>query len=111
MSNVAPRGIEWFKGAKFGLFLHYGLYSLLGRGEWVQWVETIPCAEYAKLMDDFTAADFDADFITDLALDAEMKYVNLTSMHHDGFCLFESKATDFTSVNAAARRDRVGELA
>ena len=107
----APCGIEWFKNAKFGLFLHYGLYSLIGRGEWVQYVENIPLAEYAKLMRDFTAKDFDADFITDLALDAEMKYVNLTSMHHDGFCLFESKVTDYTSVNSAARRDLVGELA
>jgi alpha-L-fucosidase len=111
MSNMAPRGIEWFKGAKFGLFMHYGLYSLLGRGEWVQWVENIPCAEYAKLMDDFTAKDFDADAITDLACEAEMKYVNITSMHHDGFCLFESQQTDFTSTNAAAKRDLIAELA
>ncbi len=109
----APRGaaIEWFKEARFGLFMHYGLYSLLGRGEWVQHAEKIPVTEYAKLKDDFTAEKFDADFITDLALAAGMKYVNITTKHHDGFCLFETKTTDFSSVNSPAKRDLVAELA
>jgi len=103
--------VAWFKDARFGLFLHYGLYSLLGRHEWVQFREKIPVAEYAKLKDRFTAEKFDADVITDLALQAGMKYVNLTTRHHDSFCLFESKYTDFTSVNSPAKRDLVGELA
>jgi len=103
--------VAWFKDARFGLFLHYGLYSLLGRHEWVQFREKIPVAEYAKLKDRFTAEKFDADAITDLALQAGMKYVNLTTRHHDSFCLFESKYTDFTSVNSPAKRDLVGELA
>jgi alpha-L-fucosidase len=103
--------IRWFRDAKFGLFLHYGLYSLLGRHEWVQLREKIPVAEYAKLKDRFTAAKFDADFITDLALAARMRYVNLTTRHHDSFCLFETKQTDFHSVNSPAKRDLVGELA
>ncbi len=103
--------LAWFKQARFGLFLHYGLYSLLGRHEWVQFREKIPVAEYAKLKDRFTAEKFDADFITDLALQAGMKYVNITTRHHDSFCLFDSKYTDFTSVNSPAKRDLVGELA
>ena len=102
---------EWFREAKFGLFLHYGLYSLLGRHEWVQLRENIPVAEYAKLKDRFTAEKFDADFITDLALAAEMRYVNITTRHHDSFCLFATKQTDFHSVNSPAKRDLVGELA
>jgi len=111
MTNTTPTGIAWFRDAGFGLFMHYGLYSLLGRGEWVQYVEKIPVKEYEKLKDRFTAKDFDADFITDLALEAEMKYVNITSMHHDGFCLFQTNETDFNSVNSPARRDLVAELA
>jgi len=107
-----PRGaaLRWFTDARFGLFLHYGLYSLLGRGEWVQFHERIPLAEYARLKDRFTADKFDADFITDLALDAEMKYINITTRHHDSFCLFRTDQTDFNSVNSPAKRDLVGEL-
>ena len=103
--------VKWFREAKFGLFLHYGLYSLLGRGEWVMQKELISVAEYAKLMQRFTAEKFNADFITDLALAAQMKYVNITTRHHDSFCLFQTKQTDFNSVNSPAKRDLVGELA
>ena len=103
--------LDWFSDAKFGLFLHYGLYSLLGRGEWVQFRENIHVKEYEKLKDRFTAEHFDADFITDLALQAEMKYVNITTRHHDSFCLFDTKTTDFNSVKSPAKRDLVGELA
>jgi len=103
--------LAWFSNARFGLFMHYGLYSLLGRGEWVQFREKIPVAEYEKLKDRFTAEKFDADFITDLALEAEMKYINITTRHHDSFCLFDSKYTDFKSTNSPAKRDLVAELA
>ncbi|TWT80728.1 Alpha-L-fucosidase [Planctomycetes bacterium CA13] len=103
--------IDWFNNAGFGLFLHYGLYSLLGRHEWVQYREKIRVDEYAKLVDRFNAEKFDADFITDLALDAGMKYINITTRHHDSFCLFDSKYTDFKSTNSPAKRDLVGELA
>ncbi len=109
----SPRqaALAWFKDARYGLFMHYGVYSLLGRGEWVMLRETIPVAEYSTLKDRFTAEKFDADFITDLALDAGMKYVNITSKHHDGFCLFRTKETDFNSLNSPAKRDLIGELA
>lgn len=103
--------LAWFREARFGLFMHYGLYSILGRGEWVMYREAIPVAEYEKLKDQFQPNRFDVDFITDLALEAEMKYVNLTSRHHDSFCLFRSKFSDYTSVESRARRDLVGELA
>jgi len=109
----SPRGaaLQWFRGAKYGLFLHYGLYSLLGRHEWVQFRDKIPVAEYAKLVDRFTARGFDADFIADFAADCGMKYVNITTRHHDSFCLFRTAETDFHSVNAPCGRDLVGELA
>jgi alpha-L-fucosidase len=102
---------EWFAGAKFGLFMHYGLYSLLGRGEWVMLRERIPIEEYEKLQGRFTAKDFDVDFITDLALEAGMKYINLTARHHDGFCLFATKQHSYHSMAAPARRDLIGDLA
>jgi alpha-L-fucosidase len=103
--------LAWFKDAKFGLFMHYGLYALLGRGEWVMYREAIPVAEYEKLKAQFTAAQFDADFITDMACAAGMRYVNITSRHHDSFCLFASQHSDYTSVNSPAKRDLVAELA
>jgi alpha-L-fucosidase len=103
--------LAWFAEARFGLFMHYGLYSLLGRHEWVMYREAIPLDEYEPLQDQFTAANFDADFITDLALEAGMRYVTLTSRHHDSFCLFESQASDYTSAASPAGRDLVGELA
>jgi len=103
--------LEWFSKARFGLFMHYGLYSLLGRGEWVMLHEKIPVAEYVKLKERFTAEAFDPDFITDLALEAGISYVNLTSRHHDSFCLFDTKQTDYSSVHSPAGRDLVGELA
>ncbi|HIE50297.1 MAG TPA: hypothetical protein EYP85_00940 [Armatimonadetes bacterium] len=90
--------LQWFREAQFGLFMHYGLYSLLGRGAGVMFHERIRGAEYAKLKDRFTAEKFDGEFITDLALEAGMKYVNLTTKHHDGFCLFQTQGTDFNSI-------------
>ncbi|HOX57665.1 MAG TPA: alpha-L-fucosidase [Candidatus Paceibacterota bacterium] len=108
-----PRGAarQWFRDARFGLFLHYGLYSLESRHEWLQFREKIPVAQYARLKDRFTAEKFDAGAITDLALAARMRYVNITTRHHDSFCLFATKQTDFNSVNSPARRDLIGELA
>ena len=109
-SDPHAAALQWFKDAKFGLFMHYGPSSLLGRGEWVQYTENIPLNEYIKLKNEFYATNFNADFITDLALEAGMKYVNITSRHHDSFCLFGSKVSDYSSVNSPAKRDLVGEL-
>jgi alpha-L-fucosidase len=103
--------LAWFRDARYGLFMHCGVYSLLGRGEWVMLQERIPVAEYAQLQDQFTAAHFDADFITDLALDAGMRYVTMTTRHHDSFCLFNTAQTDFNSLSAPCGRDLIGELA
>ena len=102
--------IQWLKDAKFGLFMHYGLYSLLGRGEWVQYWEKIPVKEYEKLKSEFTASNFNAKQIVELAKRAEMKYINITTRHHDNFCLFNTNATDFNSVNSPAKRDLIYEL-
>lgn len=102
---------QWFAESNFGLFLHYGLYSLLGKGEWVQLHDRIRLNEYEKLADQFDAAEFDADRITDMALDAGMKYVTITARHHDSFCLFDSAVSDFSTVQTAAKRDLIAEMA
>ncbi|MGI5818764.1 MAG: alpha-L-fucosidase [Armatimonadota bacterium] len=103
--------IEWFRDAKYGLFLHFGLYSLVGRHEWLQLREKIYVAEYARLAGDFTAEGFDAERIADFALECEMKYINITTRHHDSFCLFETEETDFHAVNTPCGRDLIAELA
>ena len=107
-----PRGTnsEWFKKARYGMFIHYGLYSQLEKGEWVQLRDTIPVSEYARLKETFFAENFDADMITDLAIKAGMKYITITSKHHDGFCLFETQATDFNVMNSPCGRDLIKEL-
>lgn len=110
--NVNPRqaNLNWFMDARYGMFIHFGLYALLEKGEWVQLRDTIPVAEYAMLKDRFTVDKFDANQITDLALAAGMKYITITSKHHDGFCLFETEATDFNVLNSPAGRDLIKEL-
>jgi len=108
--DARAANLQWFKDARFGMFIHYGLYSQLGKGEWVQLRDTIPLEEYARLKDNFTASGFDADFIVQLAKKAGMKYITITSKHHDGFCLFKTKETDFNSINSPAKRDLMAEL-
>jgi alpha-L-fucosidase len=109
-SGSRAESLAWLRKARFGLFMHYGVYSLLGRGEWVMLREAIPVAEYEKLKARFTADKFDAERICDMAQAAGMKYVNLTARHHDSFCLFKTAQTDFSSLHAPARRDLVGEI-
>mgnify|MGYP001193318926 CR=1 FL=1 len=110
INNPRQANLEWFKQANYGMFIHYGLYSLLGKGEWVQLRDTIPVAEYAQLKDKFTATAFNADKITDVALQAGMQYITMTAKHHDGFCLFKTQETEFNSLNSPAKRDLIQEL-
>lgn len=100
----------WFNEAKYGLFMHYGLYSLTGLHEWCQLRESIRVDEYHKLIEQFTAEKFDAEAIVQFALDAGMRYINLTTRHHESFCLWESNNWDFHTGNSAAGRDLVQEL-
>lgn len=106
-----PANLEWFRAAKFGLFIHYGLYSLDGRHEWLMFREKIRPRDYSKLAERFTAAKFDADAICDLAKDAGMTYVNLVAKHCDSFCLWNTRLTDFNSAKSPAGRDLVKEMA
>lgn len=102
--------IEWFRQAKFGLFIHYGLYSLTRHGEWAQFDDVIPIAEYARLAEKFDARAFDADLYCRLARDAGMQYINLVCKHCDSFALWETGQGDFDVMHSACRRDLVGEM-
>lgn len=101
--------MKWFNEARFGMFIHYGLYSLMGRGEWAMFMERIPAWEYAPLADQFRPQRGCVEQWVDLARRAGMRYAVLTTRHHDGFCLYDSHVSDFTSVRTAAQRDLVAE--
>jgi alpha-L-fucosidase len=103
--------MKWFHEARFGMFIHWGVYSIPARGEWVMHMEQIPPVEYAKLAQQFNPDKFDANAWVALAKEAGMKYMVMTTRHHDGFCMFDSKVSDFTSVKTAAKRDFVREYA
>ncbi len=105
----AAARIAWWRDAKFGLFIHWGVYSIPGRGEWVQWQEQIPVEEYAKLAEQFHPDHFDPNAWAELAEAAGMKYTVLTARHHDGFALFDDPESNFTAVKSAAHRDIVAE--
>jgi alpha-L-fucosidase len=109
MAKKIPDRMKWWTDARFGMFIHWGLYAIPARGEWVMFKERIPKAEYAKLADRFKPGKFDADEWVKLAREAGMRYMVLTTRHHDGFSLFDSQVSDFTSVKTAAKRDFVGE--
>ena len=94
--NLAAR--EWFQDARFGMFVHWGVYSVLGDGEWVMNNKKIPIADYEKLPALFNPTEFDAKEWVTLAKAAGMKYITITSKHHDGFAMFDSKVSDYNIV-------------
>jgi alpha-L-fucosidase len=91
------------------MFVHYGLYSIHGRGEWGMLWDKIPPADYNRLADEFDAVAFDADALVALAKRAGAGYVVLGARHHDGFCLWNTATTDFNTVKTAAKRDLIAE--
>lgn len=113
---------KWFRESRLGLFMHYGVSAVVASHVHhmygIYYAESgartqgkpVPIAEYEKLAEKFTADKFDANFITDLALEAGCRYVNITTRHHDGFCLWDSASEPFNAKNSAAKRDLVQEL-
>ncbi|MCG8308357.1 MAG: alpha-L-fucosidase [Cytophagales bacterium] len=113
--------MKWFKDARYGMFIHFGLYSQLGgvweekvTGKYAEWIQAnadIPAQVYAMLISSFNPKDFDADFIARTAKNAGMKYIVITSKHHEGFCLWDSEYTNFdVSSTPFAGRDILAEL-
>lgn len=108
--NPAPR-VQRFERLAYGMFIHWGLYSQLGKGEWIMHQESIPKAEYAKLKDSFTAEDFDGRKIARLARKAGMRYITITARHHDGFSLYDTCGlSDYDAVHSPASRDLMGDF-
>jgi alpha-L-fucosidase len=114
--------LAWFREAKYGLFIHWGLYAIPagqwkgarvpGIGEWLMFRARVPVPEYEKLAQGFNPVKFDAEAWVALAKDAGMKYMVITSKHHDGFALFDSKVSRYDVVDATPfKRDILKELA
>ena len=101
--------MEWWTDARFGMFIHWGLYSQAARHEWVKHNEHLTNAEYQKYFDQFNPDHFDPKKWARDAKSAGMKYAVLTTKHHEGFCLFDSKYTDYKATKTQAKRDLVRE--
>ena len=122
-SNAAPREqrMKWWEDARFGMFIHWGLYSIPAGtwngqeieelGEWIMAYADIPVNEYEKLAAQFDPVKFDAGEWVQLAKDAGMRYIIITTRHHDGFCLFDTKQTGWNVMEVTPfKRDIVKEL-
>jgi alpha-L-fucosidase len=104
-----PERIQWWQEARFGMFIHWGLYAQLGRHEWVMNRERIPVAEYEKLADTWHPKERPAREWAALAKQAGMKYMVMTTKHHEGFCLWDTEQTDYNAVQRGPGRDLVRE--
>lgn len=96
--NLAAR--EWFQDAKFGLFIHWGVYSVLGDGEWVMHQKSMTVDEYAKLPPQFNPTAYDPEAWVRMAKDAGMRYITITSKHHDGFAMWPTKQSPWNVAEA-----------
>jgi alpha-L-fucosidase len=103
---------EWFQDAKFGMFIHWGIYSVLGVHEWVMETQSIDKKTYEKIAPFFNPTAFDAESWVLLAKSAGMKYITVTSKHHDGFAMFDSKLTDWDIMDRTVyKKDVLKQLA
>jgi hypothetical protein len=111
--------MDWWREARFGMFIHWGLYAIPAgewgdkkdHGEWIMNTAHIPVEDYEKYREKFNPVKFDAGKIVQAAKAAGMKYIVITSKHHDGFCLFDSKETDYDVMSTpfkARHHERAG---
>ena len=101
--------IQWFCDARFGMFIHWGLYAVPAKGEWYASIGRVPPERYEEYLRTFDPVDYDPRAWARLARQAGMKYAVLTAKHHEGFCLFDSAYTDYKATNTPAGRDLVRE--
>ncbi|MBB6730918.1 alpha-L-fucosidase [Cohnella zeiphila] len=109
MRNDFAERTRWFREARFGMFIHWGLYAIPSRGEWVRSLEKLSVEEYRPFFEEFDPVRYDPRQWAKLAKAAGMKYAVMTAKHHDGFCLFDSKLTDYKATYTPAGRDLIRE--
>lgn len=109
--QASPHGLKWFQDAKFGMFIHWGLYSIPAKQEWIMHIDRIPVPEYEKLVPQFNPTKFNADEWVSIAADAGQKYMVITSRHHDGFSMYDTALSDYKVTNTPFQRDPIHELA
>src|SRR5690606_26811422 len=103
---------RWFQEARFGLFIHWGVYSVVGAGEWVMHNRRMTVADYEQLPGRFNPTAFDPDAWVRLAKQAGMRYITITSKHHDGFAMWDSQVSDYDVVDRTPYgRDVLKQLA
>ncbi len=108
--RVKPTTIpDWFREAKFGMFIHWGIYAVGGRGESSLGLQFLDPSDYRRMADQFRAESYDPNAWAALAREANMKYMVLTAKHHDGFCLWDTKTTSYNAAQHAAGRDLIAE--
>ncbi|MEW6598009.1 MAG: alpha-L-fucosidase [Pseudomonadota bacterium] len=107
---LPPKDLKWWRDDKFGVFVHWGLYAIPGKGEWHMYNDKVPAEDYAKLAQQFDPQHYDPDQWAQIALRAGARYMVLTTRHHDGFALWDSPASyqHYDAMHAAAHRDLVG---
>lgn len=118
-ASAQDQRMAWWREARFGMFIHWGLYSIpagewngqTGHAEWIRTTAHIPLDTYAQLQPQFDPTHFDAEAWATMAAAAGMQYLVITSKHHDGFCLFDSAETDWDLGGTPCKRDLLGELA
>ena len=112
--SLAPRfgdGRDWWFERRFGMFVHWGIYAIHGIHEQEQWRYRVPRAEYVKLPQQWNPVKYDPNAWLDLADEAGMKYMCLTTKHHDGFCLWDTKQTSYNTMNTPYGKDVLRLLA
>jgi alpha-L-fucosidase len=110
LADTRDQRMAWWREARYGMFIHYGLYSQTGRQEWVMAYDNIPVAEYEQLAASFAPKKGCCREWAALAKQAGMKYMVLTTRHHEGFSLWDSSANPYNSVNLGPKRDLVAEF-
>ena len=103
-------GRDWFFDRRYGMFVHWGLYSIPGWHEQHQWRARVPRSEYVKLANQWNPKKFNPEQWLDLMEEAEMKYITITTKHHDGFCLWDTRQTAFNTMNTPYKKDIIGML-
>lgn len=107
---LPPEQVQWFTEARFGIFIHWGVYAVAGRHEWLKNRERLTTGQYQTYIDHFEADRYDPARWARAVRQAGARYMVVTSKHHDGFCLWDSKLTDYTAMNSAAGRDLLRPL-